>query len=219
VEGLIPGVLARHGGELPTGPATGSQGQQPGLLSGELPLGDAAGEHEQHSAESFRGYAEGEDDHDAGFESVRDTRADFVLPEEERVASREAVRQARVYDILDAGPNRRFTIITDEGYVCVHNCTQAVAREVLAEAVLRVDRDFFGHGVDGSRSPAVLSMEDPRMGLIGYVHDELVALVPDSVGDHEAMYEEFERIMLQVPAWATGLPISGEGYVATRYRK
>ncbi len=88
------------------------------------------------------------------------------------------------------------------------NVTQAVAREVLAEAVLRVDRDFFGKKFD-----------DKRSGLIGYVHDELVALVPDSVGDHQANYEEFERIMLQVPAWATGLPISGEGYVATRYRK
>jgi len=88
------------------------------------------------------------------------------------------------------------------------NVTQAVAREALAEAVLRVERDFFGTAVD-----------DAKAGLIGYVHDELVALVPDSIGDHGAGYSEFERIMLQVPAWATGLPISGEGYVATRYRK
>jgi len=88
------------------------------------------------------------------------------------------------------------------------NVTQAVAREALAEAVLRVQRDFFGAKVG-----------NPKAGVIGYVHDEIVGLVPDSIGDHEAGYKEFEQIMLQVPAWASGLPINGEGYVAQRYRK
>ena len=81
--------------------------------------------------------------------------------------------------------------------VAVENVTQAVARDVLAEAVLRIERAGYE--------------------LIGYVHDELIALVPRN--DKTKSYEDFERIMLQTPKWCAGLPINGEGYVATRYRK
>lgn len=86
----------------------------------------------------------------------------------------------------------------------VENVTQAVAREVLAEAVLRVETKMFGE------------QTDPNVGLIGYVHDELIAQVPL---DTKMTYAEFKRIMLQTPQWAKGLPISGEGYEAVRYRK
>jgi DNA polymerase len=89
------------------------------------------------------------------------------------------------------------------------NVTQAVARDALAEATMRVDQKFFAGDLDNGTA-----------GVIGYVHDEIIALVPDSVaGGHDAGYAEYERIMLQTPSWAAGLPISGEGYYATRYRK
>lgn len=105
-------------------------------------------------------------------------------------------------------PNRQHS--TWHG-VAVENVTQAVARDVLAEAVLRVERNFFHHEPDGPRP-------DPREGVIGYVHDEIIALVKTGGGPAKS-YAEFSRVMLQVPRWNSGAPIKGAGYVATRYRK
>jgi len=81
--------------------------------------------------------------------------------------------------------------------VLVENITQMIAREVLAEATLRLDAQGYQ--------------------VIGYVHDEILALVEDK--DKGKSYEDFERIMLQAPGWTKGLPIAGEGYQAKRYHK
>jgi DNA polymerase len=72
------------------------------------------------------------------------------------------------------------------------NVTQAVARDVLSEALVRLhDR---GHTV------------------VGHVHDEILVEGFSSV-------EDITKIMVEQPAWAEGLPISAEGFVCPRYRK
>lgn len=73
----------------------------------------------------------------------------------------------------------------------VENATQAVARDILAEALVRLD--------------------DAGYPVVGHVHDEVIV-------EHENL-EEIQRLMTQVPRWARGLPIDGEGYLADRYRK
>lgn len=75
------------------------------------------------------------------------------------------------------------------------NITQAFARDIMAEAMLRVEAAGY---------EIVLS-----------VHDELIAEVPQDFGS----IEEFKEIMCQLPDWAEGLPVAASGFEAKRYRK
>lgn len=77
----------------------------------------------------------------------------------------------------------------------VENITQAVARDIMADAMMRCG---------GRGYPVVLT-----------VHDEIIAEVPLLAGS----VQEFEQILTTVPDWAEGCPIGAEGWVGTRYRK
>jgi len=82
------------------------------------------------------------------------------------------------------------------GGLWVENAVQAVARDVLAEAMLKLESAGF---------PLVLT-----------VHDEIVAEVPGGAGSRLA---EFKAIMSEVPEWAAGCPIDVEAWEGMRYRK
>lgn len=71
------------------------------------------------------------------------------------------------------------------------NATQAVARDVLAAALVRLERNGFR--------------------AVGHVHDEILVESND--------LEEVSRIMCTPPKWATGLPIDGDGFRTKRYMK
>ena len=72
------------------------------------------------------------------------------------------------------------------------NVTQAVARDILSEALVRLDSR--GHKV------------------VGHVHDEILVEGLSSV-------EDITKIMVEQPLWAEGLPLSAEGFTCPRYRK
>lgn len=74
----------------------------------------------------------------------------------------------------------------------VENITQAVARDVLSEAVVRLQENGFR--------------------VVGHVHDEILVEGEESV-------EEVERIMCETTDWSAGLPLAAEGDQMKRYRK
>lgn len=76
------------------------------------------------------------------------------------------------------------------------NITQAICRDILAEAMLRVE-------------------ESGKYKVIMTVHDELVTTASEGSGS----VQELCNIMSVQPQWAKGFPISAEGYSAKRYRK
>lgn len=81
------------------------------------------------------------------------------------------------------------------GGLLVENATQAVARDLLAGAMVRLDRNNFE--------------------IVLHVHDEVV-VEADQGDDVDA---EIQRIMTIVPPWAEGLPIAAGGWQGARYKK
>lgn len=82
------------------------------------------------------------------------------------------------------------------GSLC-ENVVQAVARDLLAESLPRLEENGF---------PVVL-----------HVHDEVLCEIPES--QKENCVERLEELMEVVPAWAHGLPLKAEGNCDTRYWK
>ena len=81
------------------------------------------------------------------------------------------------------------------GGLWTENIVQAIARDLLVEAMLRVEAAGY---------PIVL-----------HVHDELVCEVPIGFGSTE----EFTRLMTRKPAWALDLPIAASAWTGPRYCK
>lgn len=81
----------------------------------------------------------------------------------------------------------------------VENATQATARDLMAEAMLRVD-------------------QHPDYDLLLSVHDEEIAEIEDEK-IHDGSVKEFEALMEQLPIWAEGCPVDAEGWMGFRYRK
>lgn len=87
--------------------------------------------------------------------------------------------------------------IESYGPKLVENIVQAVARDCLAEAITRVE--VAGYPV------------------VFHVHDELICEVPEAEAN-EAL-KEILKIMGTDIAWASGLPLKGDGYICKYYRK
>jgi DNA polymerase len=83
------------------------------------------------------------------------------------------------------------------GGLLVENLTQAVARDILADAI---------YNLEACEYPVVL-----------HVHDEVVVEIDDMYPQEQKQH--VKEIVLKVPHWAKGLPIEAEGWVGRRYRK
>lgn len=97
-----------------------------------------------------------------------------------------------VYDIVNAGRRHRFALWNGNQQCVVSNCTQAISRDILCNAIHNL-KDY---------------------GIVAHVHDEVICDVPKAV-----TVEEVETIMSQPPPWAEGLEIRGEGYSTQWYCK
>lgn len=92
--------------------------------------------------------------------------------------------------------SRRGRESTYGGKLC-ENVVQALAREIMAWALVRLERAGF---------PVVF-----------HVHDEAVFLL--KILTALARLKEAEGVMTELPMWAHGLPIGVEGFLSKRYRK
>lgn len=71
---------------------------------------------------------------------------------------------------------------------------QAIARDILAEAMLRLDKAGYH--------------------IVMHVHDEVVIEAPPDTD-----LDEVCRIMAETPVWANGLLLRADGYVCDFYKK
>ena len=92
-------------------------------------------------------------------------------------------------------PGNRWGSTSTYGGKIVENITQGVARDVMADAMLRADKSIYK--------------------VIMTIHDEMVAEVPQGEGS----LEEFEELMSETEEWAKGCPITAEAERYARYRK
>lgn len=132
----------------------------------------------------------------AGFD-----RADCGLPGGTNPATApqvaDAPRTRPVYDLIDCGPRHRFVVRGSDGRaLIVHNCCQAVARDVMAHNMPAIDAR--GYSI-------VLS-----------VHDELICEAPDS---DEFTHTELASMLAANPPWALDMPLAAAGFESPRYKK
>lgn len=98
-----------------------------------------------------------------------------------------------VYDVVNCGPRHKFAVVTDKGLFIAHNCTQAVARDLMAFSMLQLDEAGY---------------ESTML-----VHDEIVSETVDGT------IEEYTKLMELTPHWALGMPLGAEVEEMKRYRK
>ena len=114
----------------------------------------------------------------------------YVKP---RMAVNKFGREGLTYEgILE---NKKWDRIETYGPKLVENIVQGTARDLLAEAMLRVEKRGY---------PIVM-----------HCHDEIIVEVPEGMGSVEEMCE----VMAVRPVWAEGLPLRADGYECPFYQK
>lgn len=93
------------------------------------------------------------------------------------------------------GTNRKWTRIESYGAKFCENIVQATARDVLAEAMLRLEKKGFD--------------------IVCHIHDEVVLEVPEGASS----VEEVNGIMAVCPDWCEGLPLKAAGFESPFYKK
>lgn len=93
------------------------------------------------------------------------------------------------------GTTKKWERIETYGPKIVENIVQAASRDLLAEAMLRLDKAGFA--------------------IVAHVHDEVICEVP--VG--KSNVEEVCNIMSESPKWSEGLPLDADGYECDFYQK
>ena len=117
-------------------------------------------------------------------------RLSYVKP---RLETNRFGRSAITYE--GVGESKKWMRIETYGAKLTENIVQATARDLLAQAMLRLQAAGYK--------------------IVMHVHDEAVCEVPEG----ESSVEEVCRIMSEVPSWASGLPLNADGYECAFYKK
>lgn len=93
------------------------------------------------------------------------------------------------------GESKKWMRLETYGPKLVENIVQAASRDILAEAMLRLEKEGFD--------------------IVCHVHDEVVLEVPNGMSS----IEEVNEIMAVNPVWADGLPLKAAGFESPFYKK
>jgi len=93
------------------------------------------------------------------------------------------------------GLSNKWEKLETYGAKIVENCTQGMCRDILAEAMLRVEKAGFD--------------------IVAHVHDEMIIEAPIGVGS----VEEICQLMAVNPEWCPDLPLKADGYECDFYKK
>lgn len=193
--------LGRYGADLAERTRTRSNRQQQRLQSRKLSMDKSKKQCQEQKDESNSRFAIRSNDRFRISRENSNRSNNIIVSSGSWMAKGIAVRktgsQKQVYDIRNCGSRHRFTV-WDPGGEClriVSNCTQATARDLLAEAMWR--------------------MEQAGLDIVAHVHDEVVLEVPKGT----ITVNDVCKIMNQNPAWAEGLPLASDGYSGNYYFK
>jgi hypothetical protein len=204
----MPGVeqfhelLGGYGADVP-GRLGFKEGRQCcGIFESELRLG---GSEDEQAIEPNYQYAEGGNADLGGIGDVRDQYADLTPAGGSRMPRGNDVRPAvspespweAVFDLVNAGPNHRFTVRAPNGGdpFIVSNCDQAMCRDIMFHA-------------------AKLA-EESGLELVLRVHDELLCEAPD--GNDEFYRELLRKCLTTNPHWLPGFPLAAKCFASPRY--
>lgn len=105
-----------------------------------------------------------------------------------------------VLTYVAVGLNKKWERCSTYGGSLSENVTQAIARDILAEAIVRLEGDQYC-----------------PLQVVMHCHDEVIVEVLSGMYDYRLAH--VERVMSEPPTWGTGLPIAVEGWRGKRYRK
>lgn len=200
---ILRELLGGPGANLSAGLFSGTAGQREGVFAGQLCLAHAPAAGEQHPQNDISGYAYGPSAFNRSGGTLRNGAVYPGVSARQRLACSGSpddsgeLRKSKVYDLKNCGPRSRFVVLGEDGVpVIVHNCTQSFARDILYDAMPRI--------------------EDAGYEIVLHVHDEVVTEVPD-----EDRYNEpgLSALLAVPPAYATDMPLAAAGYESHRYKK
>ena len=199
--GLVRGFLVRYGRQLFRRSRDRPEEQRSRVQQVELQVGDTAAEHAQHQVQHRDRYAERPDVGVRSGRSIGHSLQHDSVSSAERLPDCEAVRRTetveQVFDLKNAGPRHRFTVVAPDGQMFLaHNCTQAIALDVLQA------------GIEAAEAAGLCP--------IGHYHDEILCLVDE---DRVGALEELKECMTRLKPWMHGLTLRAAGYEAPFYKK
>lgn len=100
------------------------------------------------------------------------------------------------FEGIDQG-KRTWGSVETYGGKMTENVVQAIARDLLADAMLR--------------------LEAAGYQIVFHVHDEVIIECDEATADQD--YETIRAIMSQTPKWADGLILNAEGFISKYYKK
>lgn len=118
----------------------------------------------------------------------------YYMPSLQKQQTKFGAREALAY-LAESSVTRKFQVERTYGGKLAENVVQATCRDLLCDALLR--------------------LETRGYRVVMHIHDEVVVEHPEDQGS----LSEVESIVAEVPTWARGCPIGVEGFESRRYRK